>query len=95
MYTNPEYPASVNRLMPSGTNSTMFTDCCDVAICDDEPNCPVCKRKVVGWDAESKHERAQIRWRFATAHWNRKANQEARELVKKIEFDNGMRGGEK
>ena len=26
----------------SPTNSTMFTTCCEVAICDDQANCPRC-----------------------------------------------------
>jgi len=30
----------------SGTNSTFFTSCCHVAICDDQEVCPVCKEKV-------------------------------------------------
>ena len=28
------------------TNSTMFTTCCQVAICDDETKCPRCKETV-------------------------------------------------
>ena len=71
MYLNPGVIARVHKLNPQGTNSTMFTECCDVAICDDEPNCPYCGRKVIGHEAESKHERGKIRWRFATAHWRR------------------------
>jgi hypothetical protein len=27
----------------SPTNSTMFTTCCEVAICDDQERCPRCK----------------------------------------------------
>lgn len=30
----------------SGTNSTMFTTCCGVAICDDERHCPSCGEEV-------------------------------------------------
>ena len=30
----------------SSTNSTFFTTCCQVAICDDQANCPVCKREI-------------------------------------------------
>jgi len=30
----------------SPTNSTMFTTCCSVAICDNEENCPRCKEKI-------------------------------------------------
>jgi len=75
---NPGYPVGrfnnnmgVLPLTPTGKNSTMFTECCHVAICDDEENCSYCKRKIIGWDAESKHERSMIRWRYATAAWNR------------------------
>ena len=52
-------------LYPQGTNSTFFTQCCRVAICDDQPKCPVCKKKVVGWDAKSDNERNRIRWKHA------------------------------
>jgi len=52
-------------LYPSGTNSTIFTECCQVAICDDQPRCPRCHNRVVGWDAESKRERGKIRWDHA------------------------------
>ena len=27
-------------------NSTFFTDCCQVAICDDQQKCPICKKDV-------------------------------------------------
>ena len=70
MYFNPEHPVGIIALTPNGTNSTMFTQCCDVAICDDQPNCPICNRKIIGWDAESNHERGKIRWRMATATWS-------------------------
>jgi len=30
----------------SPTNSTYFTRCCDVAICDDQQKCPQCKKDV-------------------------------------------------
>lgn len=30
----------------SGTNSTFFTTCCHVAICDDQQKCPICKQDV-------------------------------------------------
>ena len=72
MYYNEGYPSDIVPLAPQGANSTMFTDCCHVAICDDEPSCPRCKRKVVGFDAESPHERGRIRWNNATRHWKRR-----------------------
>jgi len=59
-------------LMPQGTNSTMFTECCEVAICNDQRCCPHCNGKVIGHDAETNHKRGLIRWRHATQHWNRK-----------------------
>jgi hypothetical protein len=68
----PWYPiAGIVPLMPHGTNSTLFTECCEVAICDDQPNCPLCKRPVIGHDAETRAERHKIRWRNATHHWKR------------------------
>lgn len=30
----------------SPTNSTMFTTCCEVAITDQQNNCPVCKQEI-------------------------------------------------
>ena len=27
-------------------NSTMFTTCCGLAICDDQANCPGCKKEI-------------------------------------------------
>lgn len=68
---NKGYKSEINPLMPQGTNSTMFTECCSVAICDDEPNCPFCKRAVIGNDATTAHERGKIRWRNATKLWKR------------------------
>ena len=65
MYVNEGVIVGLLPLYPSGKNSTMFTECCEVAICDDEPNCPYCKRKVIGWDAGSNHKRCKIRWEHA------------------------------
>ena len=72
MYINEGCLIDVLSLAPLGTNSTMFTECCHVAICDDESCCPVCKRKVIGHDAESSAEKGRIRWKSATCHWDRK-----------------------
>ena len=66
------YVAGIQLLRPGGTNSTMFTQCCGTAICDDEPNCPSCGRKVWGWDAETNHGRGMTRWSYATAHWKKR-----------------------
>ena len=54
------------------TNSTMFTECCLVAINDDQPNCPHCGKPVIGYDL-LLGERRKARWMNATRHWNRKA----------------------
>lgn len=61
----------VNSLYPQGTNSTMFTSCCDTAICDDEACCPRCGRKVIGHDLSSR-ERSVLRWEYATRFWKKK-----------------------
>lgn len=58
-------------LYPQGTNSTMFTECCEVAICDTQGLCPKCKREVIGADDESEYDRGRTRWRYATRHWDR------------------------
>ena len=71
MYINSGYIAGVSRLNPSGTNSTIFTECCGTAICDSEGQCPKCKRKIIGYDAETDHKRGLKRWQYATAHWAR------------------------
>ena len=70
-YYNEDQPSDIVSLYPQGTNSTMFTACCHVAICSDQPNCPRCERPVVGHDTENLHEREKIRWKNATQHWNR------------------------
>lgn len=71
MYINPGYPAGIIKLRPQGTNSTMFTECCETAICDDERLCPKCGREVVGANAATDHKRGKIRWQNATGHWLR------------------------
>lgn len=58
-------------LLPSGGNSTMFTECCEVAINNDQLCCPRCKEKVVGWDEPSDHKRGVVRWLSATRNWKR------------------------
>ena len=68
---NDEPVEDVHRLEPQGTNSTMFTVCCDTAICEDQPRCPRCNALVIGYDAASSYKRGMIRWRSATQHWNR------------------------
>ena len=75
MYVNSRQIVGVLPLTPNGTNSTMFTECCEVAICDDEKCCPRCKRKVIGHDAPSAHERGVIRWKTATSRWRNPINE--------------------
>lgn len=72
MNYNDGYPSDIVPLAPPGTNSTMFTQCCGVAICDSEKNCPVCDMEVIGSGAETDHERGKIRWKNATRHWPRR-----------------------
>ena len=47
------------------TNSTMFTNCCDCAICNDEKICPKCGSLIYGYDAGTDHERGITRWKMA------------------------------
>lgn len=58
-------------LVPQGTNSTMFTACCHVAICDRETKCPRCRKKVIGADCVSDFARRELRWKNATRYWKR------------------------
>ena len=71
MKYNEGYDVDIIPLTPQGTNSTFFTACCSVAICDDQPNCPVCKRKVVGWEEKTDARRNSMRWKNATRFWKR------------------------
>ena len=70
MKINTGYIARVNPIYPQGTNSTMFTECCDTAICEDDACCPSCGRKVIGYDCVPA-ERRRIRWADATSGWKR------------------------
>lgn len=71
MHYNDGYPSDIAPLTPRGTNSTMFTGCCFVAICDNEKCCPRCGREVIGANAENDNERRLIRWRNATRFWRK------------------------
>lgn len=70
-YMNPGVTAKICPVYPQDTNSTMFTTCCEVAITDDEADCPRCKRHVIGWN-KPVNERRRIRWENATRHWKKK-----------------------
>jgi len=72
MYINPDMPVPIVPLMPLGTNSTLFTLCCYVAICTDERCCPKCGREVVGASEKDLGVRERIRWANATRNWKRK-----------------------
>jgi hypothetical protein len=52
-------------------NSTMFTACCDVAICDDEWKCPRCKREVYPGKDHNEQERRKWRWEQAYGPFRR------------------------
>ena len=66
------FPIDIVPLTPRGTNSTFFTECCVVAICNDQRNCPHCNQPIVGYDEEDLHDRGIVRWKNATRRWKRK-----------------------
>lgn len=61
----------IMQIYPQGTNSTFFTECCGVAICDDERLCPRCNKPVIGHELEHNYQRNKVRWRDATRFWKR------------------------
>lgn len=71
LHYNEGIPSDILPLYPRGTNSTMFTGCCGSAICDDQRCCPSCGREVIGANADSRGDRARIRWANATRLWKR------------------------
>lgn len=72
------------------TNSTFFTTCCEVAICDDQATCPLCGEEVEPrskrgrWDVAmyAMYGRKQVNewhreWRRETLmNWPKKRNQQ-------------------
>lgn len=50
-------------------NSTYFTKCCEVAICDNQEKCPACGKKVIPakdrWECAygKTHRATELRWR--------------------------------
>lgn len=48
-------------------NSTMFTDCCGCAVCNDELKCPSCNAEVYPYDEGelNNHQRGAARWKIA------------------------------
>lgn len=57
----------------SPTNSTMFTTCCEVAICDYESHCPSCGEEVYPGVDATEHERRVKRWEEAYGPHRRSA----------------------
>lgn len=54
-------------------NSTIFTNCCEVAICDDEACCPRCKQEVHPGREATQHQRRVDRWNMAYGPYRRAA----------------------
>lgn len=52
----------------NSTNSTMFTTCCNVAICDDQKLCPKCGDEVV---PRTRAERWRTAYGAATGKYGR------------------------
>lgn len=56
----------------SPLNSTFFTNCCHVAICDDQINCPKCSKPVYPHehrnDTFTSNQRHMMRWSNAKAN---------------------------
>lgn len=49
----------------SPTNSTLFTRCCEVAICDHQAYCPSCREEVHPGADATDHQRRVARWNMA------------------------------
>lgn len=49
----------------SPTNSTIFTNCCRVAITDRETHCPACEQEVMPGADSTEQQRARSRWNWA------------------------------
>jgi len=61
----------------SHTNSTLFTTCCDVAICEDQDHCPKCGEDVPytareRWDMAMKSLYGAERVKKMRAEWRKK-----------------------
>lgn len=56
----------------SPTNSTIFTNCCKVAINDNQIRCPACKEEVYPGEG-SDHHRSRLRWTYAYGRQKRNA----------------------
>ncbi len=65
MHVNLGHKVGFVPLYPQGTNSTLFTECCRVAICDDEKCCPSRGREAMGSEIDDPHYRGLYRWKIA------------------------------
>ena len=62
MYINPDVKVGIHPLYSNESNNTMFTICCNTAICDDQACCPACGREVIGSEIENSVDRGRYRW---------------------------------
>jgi len=51
--------------LSSPTNSTIFTNCCRVAINDNQAHCPSCNAEVYPGKDATSHQRNTSRWSWA------------------------------
>jgi hypothetical protein len=51
--------------LDSPTNSTIFTNCCNVAINDHQDTCPGCRAEVYPGKNATDHQRGMNRWNWA------------------------------
>lgn len=70
----------------SQTNSTLFTDCCNTAICDDEKECPGCGKRIElsprqRWDKAMIDSYGLEKVREMRAKVNEKIKRESKENV--------------
>ena len=55
----------INVFLCNSTDSTVFTDCCHIAIFSEQKYCPSCHKEVIHGETPSETEK--IRWRNAYA----------------------------
>jgi hypothetical protein len=60
--------------LSSPTNSTIFTNCCRVAINDNQDECPCCKAEVMPGKGATDHQRSMARWNWAYGRQERARN---------------------
>jgi len=76
----------------SPTNSTLFTDCCSVAVCDDETCCPVCGSEVYPKDPRSRHREALRQQMGAGAYAEHRKRMD--QLIREDRRQNALREAE-